>query len=562
MQADFLGIQPVGFKSLLPVTAGGQAAAVFGHQGDVADPEDFTAIMACLLAGRPQTRTEAAAAEPAGFCSHDVRVADSRDPHTMLREALINVGLRLDSLQDLISAGDPPAGSDLWNCRQNLLESLSLAIQEAQQWLTFDPQPTFATVSDRCAAQAFCELASSDLGLPDAEGPSRMTSSPAVWGRLMDPMQALLTAARRVTGTPTGFEQPAAPTPAAASEGVLAGLLGQMQALLAAARRVTGSEQPVPADPTQLTSETGRSDGIAPGNQTSDAGLPQTQITPGSTAVQAGQNAIGLLRTLPLEDEFSLRTTPQSSKGEPGRTPSSQSAAGGFREGGPHSNVAAGVDLPETSQEARKPLSAGDALVSQDRSRAVDMQAAEETKFKAFDIRQAENLPSPPSAGDRSSEAVFLTRDTPQAQEALRSQALHQIVQKASVHLQNGQSEVRIELKPEFLGQIRLQIVTENHQVTLRVFTEFPFVKDLIEHNIQQLRAELQQHGLKMDVLDVSVNDGSRYAAGGQSHSGQSKAGAAGSRSAFKTPGDLQEAEAAQATPVRRLGNSAIDCFI
>ena len=50
-----------------------------------------------------------------------------------------------------------------------------------------------------------------------------------------------------------------------------------------------------------------------------------------------------------------------------------------------------------------------------------------------------------------------------------------------------------------------MQVITENQQVTVKILTEFGFVKEMIDNNIQQLKADLQQQGLQVDKLDVSV---------------------------------------------------------
>jgi hypothetical protein len=91
------------------------------------------------------------------------------------------------------------------------------------------------------------------------------------------------------------------------------------------------------------------------------------------------------------------------------------------------------------------------------------------------------------------------------AQRGLTSQAMDQIVQKAILLLNNDQHEVRIELKPEFLGHIRMQIVTESQQVAIKIVAEFAFVKDMLENNLHQLRTVLQAQGLDIEELEVSV---------------------------------------------------------
>jgi flagellar hook-length control protein FliK len=94
---------------------------------------------------------------------------------------------------------------------------------------------------------------------------------------------------------------------------------------------------------------------------------------------------------------------------------------------------------------------------------------------------------------------------------------LGQIVDKAVFRLRNGRSEVRIDLKPDSLGHVKLQIVTENHQVTLRIMAESHAAKNLIDSGIGQLKADLQAQGLRVDELEVSVanefNDLNRHSA-------------------------------------------------
>lgn len=101
--------------------------------------------------------------------------------------------------------------------------------------------------------------------------------------------------------------------------------------------------------------------------------------------------------------------------------------------------------------------------------------------------------------------------------------ALNQIVEKAVYRLKKGHSEVRIDLKPDFLGHVRMQIVTTNHQVTLRIVAETVGVKDLIDSGLPQLRNDLQANGLQVDDIDVSV-------ANGFSHFNQHSAFEAGKR--------------------------------
>ena len=111
-------------------------------------------------------------------------------------------------------------------------------------------------------------------------------------------------------------------------------------------------------------------------------------------------------------------------------------------------------------------------------------------------------------------EMASAAKETEAGQSALRNQTMEQIVRRAVVQVRDGQHEARIDLKPEFLGHVRMQVITENQQVTVKILTEFGFVKDMIENNIHQLKADLQQHGLEVDKVDVSVSrdaDGNKH---------------------------------------------------
>jgi flagellar hook-length control protein FliK len=115
-------------------------------------------------------------------------------------------------------------------------------------------------------------------------------------------------------------------------------------------------------------------------------------------------------------------------------------------------------------------------------------------------------LNSQNQTADKAPEATFPSRQTDTSQDSLRTQTLDQIVRKAVIYVRNGQHEAKIDLKPEFLGHVRMQVITENHQVTVKILTEFGFVKDMLENNIHQLKADLQQQGLNVDKLEVAVS--------------------------------------------------------
>jgi hypothetical protein len=83
-----------------------------------------------------------------------------------------------------------------------------------------------------------------------------------------------------------------------------------------------------------------------------------------------------------------------------------------------------------------------------------------------------------------------------------------------------GQKEVRIQLHPEEMGRLRMEIGMKDHQVVVRIHVDNPMVKDLIENSLAQLRDGLLEQGLRMDKCSVMVSDHFQQQAGGNEKSG------------------------------------------
>lgn len=103
-------------------------------------------------------------------------------------------------------------------------------------------------------------------------------------------------------------------------------------------------------------------------------------------------------------------------------------------------------------------------------------------------------------------QAAALARSETSAAGTFESKVMDQIVDKASLRSIQGRSEVRISLKPEFLGKVQMNISTHKEQVVVRITTDQPVVKEIIESHLHHLKAELQNQGLTIDKFDVMVN--------------------------------------------------------
>ena len=85
---------------------------------------------------------------------------------------------------------------------------------------------------------------------------------------------------------------------------------------------------------------------------------------------------------------------------------------------------------------------------------------------------------------------------------------LGKIGEKTRLILGGGQSEMQIQLKPDFLGKVNLQVTVENGSVTARIGVENMQVKELVEANLKQLQQNLDNQGIKVGnlVVDLTAN--------------------------------------------------------
>ena len=83
-----------------------------------------------------------------------------------------------------------------------------------------------------------------------------------------------------------------------------------------------------------------------------------------------------------------------------------------------------------------------------------------------------------------------------------------QIIERVKVDIKPGVSEIRMNLKPESLGEVSLRIASENGVVTAHFVAENQKVKEIIENNFNQLQDALSEQGVNITELSVSVSNG------------------------------------------------------
>jgi len=82
---------------------------------------------------------------------------------------------------------------------------------------------------------------------------------------------------------------------------------------------------------------------------------------------------------------------------------------------------------------------------------------------------------------------------------------VEQIVKNVELLNKASSSEMKIQLKPEFLGKMMIKIAIEDGVVTARFTTESQQVKHLLEANMGSLKQSLESQGLRVDRTEVNV---------------------------------------------------------
>ena len=95
----------------------------------------------------------------------------------------------------------------------------------------------------------------------------------------------------------------------------------------------------------------------------------------------------------------------------------------------------------------------------------------------------------------------------------LRSLLPSEVVRHTNILVREGGGEIRLVLRPETLGSVRINVSIENGSLEGRIFVENASVREVIENNLGSLRAALRDEGFEDAALDVSVGD---RGAGGQ----------------------------------------------
>jgi len=93
-----------------------------------------------------------------------------------------------------------------------------------------------------------------------------------------------------------------------------------------------------------------------------------------------------------------------------------------------------------------------------------------------------------------------------------------QIADKWVASRMKSDHSFRIQLEPERLGTLQIDISVDGERIVAEIVTKHPFVKELLEGNQEILRGALAEQGLKVDRFSVNVGDPGQSPLGWEHH--------------------------------------------
>ena len=158
---------------------------------------------------------------------------------------------------------------------------------------------------------------------------------------------------------------------------------------------------------------------------------------------------------------------------------------------------------------------------------------------------------------EHNSEIGILNKDEINDSKVIKENLFKQIVDKAIYQIQNKNAEMKIKLKPDFLGNLQIKVATDNqNQIMIKILAEFPFVKEIIDNNFAILKTELQNQGLNIDKFEVFLSQEDN-----SNHEGYAKNLLENNQKKKEYSGMMQEENKNEHTENEHTSSSNIDYF-
>ena len=116
------------------------------------------------------------------------------------------------------------------------------------------------------------------------------------------------------------------------------------------------------------------------------------------------------------------------------------------------------------------------------------------------------------SALSQTTRSEILHSSTPK-QHINSSYIIDQIIEKINIGVSRGQSRINIQLHPPSLGKLQIDLSMNQNQLRAVIIAESSQVKQILESNLDQLRACLESQNIEVDKFSVSVGHENKQSA-------------------------------------------------
>lgn len=94
---------------------------------------------------------------------------------------------------------------------------------------------------------------------------------------------------------------------------------------------------------------------------------------------------------------------------------------------------------------------------------------------------------------------------SPSLTEELAREIVSQVVEKVKVEVGRGLQKMDLQLKPDFLGGIRIEVVLSKEAMTVHISAQTEEAKRLLETHLVEIQRGLENQGFRVDGLQVSL---------------------------------------------------------
>ncbi|MCM1496993.1 MAG: flagellar hook-length control protein FliK [Clostridium sp.] len=171
--------------------------------------------------------------------------------------------------------------------------------------------------------------------------------------------------------------------------------------------------------------------------------------------------------------------------------------------------VSDAVEEPEVIVTNERPSDSKDSRMSsehRDSEMLSGQQKEDDSDVERFEAKKQETFQNPilQAIEDAIDQTDALGKMEPQPVRS--AEVIQQIVEQVRVHMSQSTTSMEMQLYPEHLGKIQINVVAKDGVMTARIVAENEAAKQAIEGGLTNLKEALQQQDLKVEAIEVMVS--------------------------------------------------------